>query len=113
MAKTILRRCQAAHSRPIPAVVQAEADKGFRSLEGRLVAIRNKVKLAAQQFGDFVGIPEEYIPASAVVQEAAEELDRLWHDMDVWDVRLNGGLRTRLESGMSLKKALAPGEVSS
>lgn len=113
MAKTILRRCQAAHSHPIPAVVQAEADQGFQSLESQLLAIRNKVKLVAQQFGDFSDIPEEFVPAAAVIQEAAQELDRLWHDMDVWDVRLNSGLRTRLKIGMSLKKALAPCEVES
>ena len=41
-----------------------------------------------------------------MVQEAAEELDRLWHDMDVWDTHLNHGLRIRLQSEMSLKKAL-------
>jgi hypothetical protein len=77
-----------------------------------LLAIRHKVRLAAQQFDDFARIPEEYIPAAAVVQEPAEDLDRLWHAMDVWDVHFNEGLRTRLQSGMSLKKALALSDVS-
>jgi hypothetical protein len=111
MAKTILRRRQAAKSPTIPVAIQAEADRGFSSLHGRLIDIYLKVQLAAQKLGDFQGIPEEYIPAAAVVQEAAAELDRLWNDMDVWNVHLNYGLRIRLQSGMSLKKALAPCEV--
>jgi hypothetical protein len=94
-------------ARPIPAATQAEADKVFQLLESRLGAIRHKVTLVAQQFRDNVeNIPEQYIPAAEVVQEAAEELDRLWHDMDAWDVHLNHGLRIRLQSGMRLKKAL-------
>jgi len=70
-------------TRPISDAVRAQADKGFESLEVRLLAIRHKMKLVAQLFGDFQDTPEKWIPATTVVQEAAEELDEFWHAMDV------------------------------
>jgi hypothetical protein len=58
----------------------------FARMMRRLLSATQRVKLAARDFADFTGLPEEHIPAAWVVAELPKELDQIYDDLDEWYV---------------------------
>ena len=59
----------------------------FAALSRRLLVAVNQVMLVSQHFGDLAGLSREDAPAGLTLHQAAKDLDRLYNELDAWDVR--------------------------
>src|ERR1700722_14718133 len=66
--------------------LSAQPDE-FGALLRRLLVSVNHVALVSQQFGDLSDLPPEHVPAGMTLHMAAQDLDRLYDELDAWNVR--------------------------
>jgi hypothetical protein len=66
--------------------LSAELDE-FAGLSRRLLVSINHVVLVSQHFGDLADLPPEHAPAGMTLHMAAQDLDRLYNEIDSWHVR--------------------------
>ncbi len=66
--------------------LSAQSDE-FTGLSHRLLVAINQVALVSQHFGDLAGLDPDDVPAGMTLQAASRDLDRLYNELDAWDVR--------------------------
>lgn len=66
--------------------LSAQTDE-FAALSRRLLITINQVMLVSQHFGDLTSLSPDDVPAGLTLDQAAKDLDRLYNELDSWEVR--------------------------